>query len=321
MYYRSAKTSYVANKSSRRTTPPRTARALNILFVFAVVALASTFSRPENIFRLTETRLQTQIDVVFNRLRAKRTLTPEDEALRPKLLSKESRLIYFAFGPKAIADCAYCDSADPTSFLIYSLPSILAPHLLNALVFGVATSSMLAGKECARWRGLAAIAAVTLAALDIYFVSTYTVTDNLRATKTSEIDFFYWKMRTYRPLAIAALDLLLAFVIWLSATNRYFVKAPTVKEKLTGLVQGVELMNARMWATGCVRNTTVRSDALTEQTRRYWEHEGDMYEDREVVDAMRAALARVDMQQLGMTADQKAGVVVGALQPPPSPTF
>lgn len=278
--------------------------------------LAASFFAPENIFKTTDTRIQTPIDVVLNRLKAIRPLTSEDEALRPKLLSKESRLFYFAFGPKSILDCANCDTSDPTTYFIYALPSILTPHLLNAVVFGIATSSIFAGKQVGRWRTLAAAAAASLAVVDMYQVGSYTVTDNLQATRMSEIDFFYWRMRTTRPLSIAAMDAFVGFIMWLSLSNRFFVETPSTRDKLLAAVKGVELNNARLWATGCVKNTILRNEMLTEQTKRYWEHEKHVYEEREVVDALNGALHRANMEELGATADERATTVVSALQLP-----
>lgn len=122
-------------------------------------------------------------------------------------------------------------------------------------------------------------------------------------------------MRIYRGLAIAATDAILGWVIWLAATNRFFITPPTVVQRLDTLIRAVESSNGRLWATGNVRNTVVRDRELREKVARYWNEEKGLYEEREVVDAIQGALTRIDIGKLANIAEQRAGDVVEALKP------
>lgn len=316
-YYQSLRSTYHLRAPSIRPPSPQISRALNILFVVALLALISTipYFSPSNIFRETDGRLQTANDVLFHRLEALRPLTPLDVALKTKLTSKDARLYYFALGPQVVAECPFCSPDDASSYIYYALPTILTPHILHIIVLGIVTSSFLTGYEGARWRTQATIAGVALAAGELYLTLTYDIRANTRSTGTQNIDFFFWKTRVWRGLAIASIDALLGWVMWLAATNRFFLTPPTVAQRLETIAKGVEQSNFRLWASGNVRNTTVRDRDLREKVARYWNAEKGLYEEREVIDAIKSALTRIDMAKLADVADQRAGDVINALMP------
>lgn len=201
------------------------------------------------------------------------------------------------------------------SYLYYALPSLLGPHVIHTFLLGIATSSMITSPEAARWRGYATSIAIALAAGEVYLTAAYDIRYNTRSTHTRNIDFFFWNMRIYRGLAIAATDAILGWVIWLAATNRFFITQPTVVQRLDTLIRAVESSNGRLWATGNVRNTVVRDRELREKVARYWNEEKGLYEEREVVDAIQGALTRIDIGKLANIAEQRAGDVVEALKP------
>ena len=314
-YYRSLRSSYSRRKRAVHPAPRPISRALNILFAVAILALVSTYFQPSNIFALTNSRLQTNPDVIFNRLAALRPLTPTEESLKSKLISKDSKLLYFTYGPSVVANCPFCISAEPTDYLIYALPSILAPHIFNAAVLALVTSLLFTGKEAARWRTPATWLALALASFEVYFTATYDITGNGRSTRTVEIDFFHWRMRLYRGLAIAGLDALLGWIMWLSATGRFFVRSPSMVERLETMTRAAEATNLQLQAAGHVRNAILRDEGLAEVGRGYWGDENGIYEEREVVDAMKVALGKVDLQQLGMAAEQRTNAVLNSVHP------
>lgn len=310
-YYRSFRASYGSRKNAVRPAPPRITRALNILFAVAVLALASTYFQPENIFALTNGRVQTTTDVLFNRLASLRDLTPRDERLKAKFKSRDSRLLYFTYGPYVLADCPFCTSASPYDYFLYAVPSILTPHVLNAAVVGLVTSKLFSGPEAARWRILGTCAAALLGVAELYVTGVYDYSSNASSTQLSEIYFFYWRMRLYRALAIAAVDALLGWVLWLSATGRFFVRQLTLPEKVEALSRAADVVNFRLQAVGSVRNTVIRDEVLRDVMAAYWGEEKGLFEEREVVDAMKVAMSRTDLQQLSLMADQKSRSIVG----------
>lgn len=274
---------------------------------------------PENIFTRTQSRLQIPTDVLFTRLAALRPtgLTPTDNLLRGKLNSLDSRLLYFKFGPDVLTECTFCNADDPTSYLYYALPSILTPHLLNLVVLALVTSGLFVGKEGAVWRTTATIGAASLALLEIYAVAAYPAQGNARATRLQDLDFFFWKMRIYRGVAVAALDAVLGWVLYLSSTNRAFVLPPSPPERLELSARIIEAARAKLNATGILRNTILRDNVLRDRNMQYWVREGQVMgsvmEDRSVIEGVNNALEnRIDMARISADAD---GYVNGIFTP------
>lgn len=312
-FYKSLRATYDSNRPSIRPTPPQAARALNVLFTFAIAALAYTlpYFSPENVFQVTNARLQTSNEVIFTRLAAKRPLTDFDHKLKTKINSDNGRLIYCAYGPDTVADCNFC-SNDQLAYLYYLLPSLAAPHLLHLLVLGVVTSSFLSGSEGARWRSVATLAGLALAAADLYFNLTHDINANASVTGAKDINFFFWRMRQFRGIGSAAIDGLLGWVMYLASTNRFFTLPPSPAQRIEVAARALEGSNFRLWATGNVRNTVVRDQELREDMTRYWAEEREVFEDEDVVKATQAALERIDMRALNNAAEQRSLDIVNA---------
>jgi hypothetical protein len=309
-YYRSIRKGSSSGRPVR-AVPPNVNRALTILFTVSLISLASTLPifSPENIFGLPQSRIQIPTDVLFTRLQPLRPhgLTDFDNALRQKLLSLESRLLYFQYGPDAIANCLFCNAEDPRSYLYYSLTSVLIPHIFNLCVLGLVTSGLFVGPEGAVWRTSVTIGAVVLAAAEIWILSTYNHQDNARATRIEDVDAFYWKMRVYRGVAVAALDAVIGWVMYLSSTNRAFVTPLSTSERIEGTLRHLESARSKMNATGVMRNTIARDAGLRARTQAYWVDEGRMMgeymEDREVVEGVNNALEnRINIETISRDA-------------------
>jgi len=277
-----------------------------------------------NVFTLTSSRLQIPTDVLFTRLSALRPqgLTSADETLRSKISSLESRLLYFQFGPDVLTDCQFCNADDPNSYLYYSLPSLLIPHLFNLCVLALITSGLFTGKEGAPWRTTATLAAGAVALIDIYFVSTYDYKANARATRLQDIDFFFWKMRVYRGIGIAFIDGLLGWLLYLSSTNRAFFDPPSTAERIEASTRVLEVVRSKMSAMGILRNTVNRDEELRARSQGYWVHEGrvmgELMQEREVVDGVRNALdGRINMATITADAEAYAQGVIAPLQGTP----
>ena len=245
-------------------------------------------------------------------------MTPLDEILKEKLKSKESKLLYLAYGPYALADCTFCKSEEPLSYLLYSLPSLVAPHLVHSAILALSTSGLLAGKYGARWRPHITLAVLALAAGELYLTFTYNVTENVKSTRWTEIDFFYDKVQLYRSLAFVAVDIALASVTWLSSTNRLFVCPASVSERLQGLLQSTETSAGRQWAAGAVVNAMSRDQKLRDRWQEYWRMDGEVSTDRHVLEAEKNTLARMDTNrasQLIAIADNQARSLVDRVLP------
>lgn len=219
--------------------------------------------------------------------------------------SKESKLLYLAYGPNTVANCAFCVPTEPMTYLIYALPSILSPHLLHAAVLGAVTSTLLAGPEASRCRSHIILTVLGLAAGEAYLTATYDISANVRATRGSELDFFHDKMHLYRSLSFIAADFILSGVLWLSSTGRLFVRPLTVGERLHNLIQSTETGAGRLWATAAITNAVSRDENLRQRWGGYWTMEKEVQEDQEVLESERKALSRIDTRQLNLAADKR----------------
>ena len=288
----------------------------------SALALISTlpYFAPENIFTQTGSRIQTPTDVLFTRLansRPDKALTATDDTLRRRLASLDGRCLYLAYGPSTSADCTFCNSDDPQSYLYYALPSIIIPYILNFCALGLATSSTIAGKEGSRWRTPAVIAGAVATLAECYFFGSYKWEANARVPRAEDLDHFFWRMRIFRGLIIALIDAGLAGLLWSSSTNRIFAVPPSPAERLEDITRILETTRGKLGAIGIVRNVMARDERMRRKGEAYWKREGEVMsevmDEREVVDGMRSALAsgRINVATIEEEAAKYADGIVG----------
>ncbi|KAI1766580.1 hypothetical protein GGR53DRAFT_202204 [Hypoxylon sp. FL1150] len=316
-FYRSVRAAPRAAGVTVQPIPPAAFRALIVLaataLVFFLRAVIPQFA-PENVFTRTQSRLQIPTDVLFNRLssiRPDHALTAADQVLRTKFVNLESRLLYLQFGPDVLTECPFCNSEDPRSYFYYALPALLVPHLANLVIVSLATSSPVAGKHGPKWRTTAAVLCGLGAALDAYATSSYNHQANARATRLGDVDMFFWRCRVYRYLGLAALDALVAGLLYLSSTNRAFATPPGAAARVAAVTRQLQATKSRLNAVGIVKNTTTRDEDLRARTQAYWQHEGrlmrEVMEERDVVEGINDALQnRVNIQDITRDADDYA---------------
>jgi hypothetical protein len=287
--------------------------SLYLLVAVAVASLVAMLPRfePPNIFDDTSSRLAVPTSVLFNRLQAVRAgkLTPLDAALRDKFADASSSfgLLYAAYGPSVLAYCPFCLTDEPVTYTIYALPAILAPHLLHICFLGLVTSSLVAGPEGSRWRMHATLAGVALAAIEILAVAGNDFKLNATKIQLKDVEFFYWRQRLFRHLGIALLDGLFAWVLWLTATNRWLAKPPGLYQQLTDALVALHEVHVKYATLGRMRNAILRDDELREASGAYWAREPrimeEIHSDRGVVDAKRTAMSRTDPEKLRRDAE------------------
>ncbi|KAH6897430.1 hypothetical protein B0T10DRAFT_557247 [Thelonectria olida] len=327
-YYRSIRAASAAQNIPIRPVPPRIRIALFLLAALSLGCLLKSFPvfGPENLFASTESRLQIPVDVLFNRVaqgRPDNVLTKVDERLRMRFVNLESRLLYFQFGPEVVAMCPFCSADEPKSYFYYALPGLLWPHIANLFVIALTTSPSLTGRHGAQWRSLATIAVFVLAGLDVWLVSSYNYQANARALRLPNIDFFFWNHRVYRLLAFAILDASLGFVLFLSSTNRAFVKPPSTAQRVDSANRALALVRSKLSALGIVKNTALRDEDLRSRSQAYWAHEvrlmSEVMEERDVIEGVNDALGnRIDIQSITRDAEAYAQNVLQPLQSPPT---
>lgn len=259
----------------------------------------------------------------MTRLGALRPITPADEKLRQFFDDGglDARLLYARFGPSVLTSNPFAtpnDNDARRTYLFYAAPTILAPHVLHLFALGIATSKILSGTEGARWRTLSTIAGIVLAVAEFWLVANYDDRANARSVRVNDIDFLYWKMHVWRGLAIATVDGVLGWVIWLQATGRAFITPPSSSERLLDHAKALEMVLGKCRGLGIIRNGTVRDADLRKKVDAYWVKEGevmkDVFEEPEVLEAQRNALRRVDIVRVGREAENYLDSILGGVQ-------
>jgi hypothetical protein len=315
-----------SNPSAVRPAPRGVRLSLNLLAAVVLACLAASlpYFAPPNIFRDTGSRLAVPTNVLFNRLTAVRkgNLSPLDATLRDKFADASSSfgLLYAAYGPYVVAGCPFCSSDELSTYMTYALPSILAPHLLHIFFLGLVTSSLVSGVEGSRWRMHATMAGISITVLEIFLVLNNDYKLNATKIQLKDVDFFYWKLRIWRLLAFAGLDAVFGWVLWLTATNRWLAKPPSLYQRLTEALMTLHAMHGKYATLGRMRNAILRDDELREASMAYWAREPrimeQIHQNREVVDAKRVALSRLDPDKLRRDAETWVDQTWAAIVPP-----
>ncbi|KAF2018117.1 hypothetical protein BU24DRAFT_165073 [Aaosphaeria arxii CBS 175.79] len=302
-----------------RPTPHKVQRALNLLFLSAVVALVLSLPQfaPENIFVKTQSRLQIEPNVLFARLRMLRPLTEDDEILRSKISTNpRNKLLYLTYGPDTLINCIWCasnDGNDTQNYMLYSLPKIIAPHIYHLIVLGLATSSLV-GSEGSRFRTHATIVGLGLAVIEAYFMQTYDITFNKRSKTLQDIDFVHWRVRFLRYIAFAIVDGIFGLVLWLTSTNRWLAKPESIAERLEMTTRKAEDTTNKLRALGLLSNSVNRDPQLRTVREMYWRTEGEYMaarvQEEEVMEQINAAVKSLDMQELENRIDQVSDTVL-----------
>ncbi|KAF2709381.1 hypothetical protein K504DRAFT_467349 [Pleomassaria siparia CBS 279.74] len=304
-----------------RSIPPKVQRALNLLVVSTIgcVLLSLPYFAPENIFLKTQSRLQIEGNVLFTRLKFLRPLTVDDEILQTKFSgSGQSKLIYLTFGPDTLINCLWCATGkrdDTLNYFLYSLPKIIAPHILHLAALGLATSSLV-GTEGSRFRIHATIAGLVLMVVETWYLGTYDISVNKRARTLQEIDFVHWRVRLLRHVSFAATDGLFGLVLWATSTNRWMAKPVSIAERLEMTSRQSEETVHKLRALGLLTNSINRDPALRGVREFYWATEGQVMaetvQEQEVMEQINSAITRMDFNALqGRVSEVADGILAG----------
>lgn len=270
-------------------------------------------------------------------------MTDADTLLRSKFTSVGARKVYLRFGPEALTGCQFCSPDNINTYLLYYLPfNTLLPHLFHMVIVGVATSAPFAGREAASWRNKFTMAGLALAAIDLYIVCTRDPVQSAPASVRAGIQppsSLYHQITLLRPLAFAIFDGACAFLIYVTATNRFFFTPPSQADQVEQLVNNalsaLTGASAKLHATSVTRNAVVRDKVLKERDDGYWrtvvetqtDHgrvgNGDsavdvtsIWEEEEVVRAISQAMGGqggVDLAKLGVSAAEYVNGVTAGL--------
>ena len=227
----------------------------------------------------------------------------------------------------------------PETFLFYALPSILLPHLVHTAVLGLVTTKRVFGsdnKAGAVWRTQATLVGVALAVSEVYYVSTYSHTPNISARSAADNVYPYWTILTYRGLAVALVDAVLGYAIYLTATGRWGgLLSDSPVEKIDAVSTALEDAIKKTSSAISLKQAVMTDADLRRQVVNFWEKEDltrrEIAETEGVRLARRAVERRRDWATIRTDARQRARALSRRLfakrteaqpqpQPQPEPT-
>lgn len=280
--------------------------------LIALVSTLPTFS-PENIFLKTNSFPGTRGQVLLNRVRESGVPTTTQEQLCQLFeeIGKPAVRIYAHYGPDVLLNnpLSRSDELDADRwFLLYAVPSILKPHLMHLLALGIATSGFLSGKEGSRWRTIAILAGLAVVGLEVYLIETFDLAASMRGHHAKDVPYIHWQVRIWRGVAIAVVDGVLGWMIWLQATGRAFVTPDSPIEKVADQVKHLEALLQKVGVLGVAWNGSMRDTELRGKVNDYWVKEQeamtDILQQPEVVQAQRQVVASRNMGDVSKGAGQ-----------------
>jgi hypothetical protein len=221
-----------------------------------------------------------------------------------------------------MANCIWCSTANTDTYFMYAVPGILVPHLYHIFILGIITSSFFSGPEGSRWRIYATTAGAFLAATELVLVLRNDWKANTTKRVLSEVDFFHWRLRTYRLFAFAIVDGLLAWALWLTSTNRWLVQPPPLSAQIAAASMQLQVARLKVSLLSRLRSAVLSDDSLLAGSVKSWAEQernvGEIEAEREVVDAKRLALSRMDVDRIRREAEIWTEKVWGLLRMPGS---
>ncbi|ODQ64700.1 hypothetical protein NADFUDRAFT_79578 [Nadsonia fulvescens var. elongata DSM 6958] len=225
-------------RRTNKTQKERTHYEISYLGYLALIALIATsvlqvvyplFTQELNVFKVTGSRLQTEVSVIKQRLlKYEGSSTSQgfsdtgNERMINLLSSGAGKLLYIKYGTDTFQNCIFCQSMVPQTFLLYALPKILAPYLINWFVLGMSTSSAVS-PGAIQWRSWATFTHLALAIIDIARVFSYEDKSALNMSINS-IVWFHWRMRLERGVILLLANIVFAGILYVTMRGLFFTK-------------------------------------------------------------------------------------------------
>ncbi|KAK6356598.1 hypothetical protein TWF718_000946 [Orbilia javanica] len=317
-------------KTSTRPLDSQTKFGLNVLTltVFLALASSSSYFQSENIITTTGARLLlTPNDVLLRRVENLRLrqglegLSSRDAFLLNALKTREGRLLYAAYGPKPLAECAWCSISDPSSYLYYSAATIAAPHIANIATLGLVTSSLSSG-VMRSFRVPATMAGLGIALGELILLYNHDLLQNTQATIPTEINWYHWRLLTYRGLAIAIVNCLLGVATYLAATGRYGFGGVSDLEKIEALSKSLDVGLSHVRTSLFVKSTTTRNGSSLNNVTEFWRAEAANRRSvaSQLEDTKNQVLERVNLNSINDEAFKFTSNLIDAIAATKGPT-
>jgi hypothetical protein len=264
---------------------------------------SASWSLPENVIVLTESRIWTSGDVIGSRLAALNKRV--DTVLIERLISQEGRLLYAMYGP-AVSECKWCDIQNPNSLLMYSIPTILLPYMINAVVVLISTTVWT--RETNQWRGTTIVWLALLAMFDLYSYVRYPVSNNLATRLAGDVDWFLWRKTMSRGLILAVYNLVVAGIFYLSGTGWVYNMGELPEHRIMRLYQQLDHSLGKLKIAGMLRLLVGENDDYRDKYVAHWTSRQQSWDellgDDEVKEALECARLNINLKRTRQEADE-----------------
>ena len=251
-----------------------------VLSAIGLLAITVLYT-DENIIVSTGSRMVTSGSVIETRLAAMRPLTFVDQSLLSLFRSQSARMLYTLFGPKPLVECIWCErgednEVDRTLLLWYSLPAIAMPYLCQLAIVGLST---VASTTPQALRFYASLCTVLAGLFEFYTLATFDLTRNAATVDPRQVHWVHWTMRRHRNIAFAIVQLAMAAVIYLTASDLVNFKPAPPSQRVAGLLAKLSALRIHTQ-----RKRVVQSFAYLTHTNRMMDSWKSTTKRRKVVD-------------------------------------
>lgn len=259
----------------------------------------------ENVILETGSRMQTSGEVLGTRLkklRGRDYLGEQEELMISRFATDIGRALYTVYGTDAFMNCEWCEIGDGgVSLLIYSLPNILGPYLINLLGTLIATGGM--DRNARQWRLSGVTVSFVAMFLDVYTVFTFPYDVNRHAKVPRLIQWFHWDRHNHRTVWLCGYNVALGLLIYLSASGRFYHVDVSVHSQIKDISKQLDDSVRMLSYSSMSKDAITRNDLYRQHENdfwsTYWQEQDNLNhkieDDFRVKDAKESAKQRVNL--------------------------
>lgn len=226
----------------------------------------------ENIILETGSRMQTSGEVLGTRLkklRGRDYLGEQEELMISRFATDTGRALYTVYGTNAFMNCEWCEIGDGgVSLLIYSLPNILAPYLINMVGMLLATGGI--DRNARQWRLSGVVVSCLMMFLDVYTVFIFPYDVNRRAKVPRLIQWFHWDRHNYRSMWLCGYNVALALLIYLSASGRFYHVDVSIHSEIKGISKQLDDSVRLLSYSAMSKDAITRNGVCRQHDNDFW---------------------------------------------------
>jgi hypothetical protein len=156
-------------------------------------------------------------------------------------------------------------------YLLFSIPQIVAPYLLQAFLLGITTTPFLSlSQTCRDLRVYISYALGLALAAELCILATFDGTVNSSAHELGDVVWLHWDLHFLRYAVLAVISIGQAVIIYVIETA-WVVLPPTEEERLFQVSMMEENVVQRMRLARTVREVVMKNGTWRQRAEKWWE--------------------------------------------------